>query len=265
MSKYYALLKYELKNLLRDKMNATMFVYPIFMLVMSVFLFPVLFEGVEGQGLQVTMLILIIALISFGYMIASILLGFSLLDNKDEDTMQTIAVTPIAKKGYVNFKLIYTYVLSVLSTIVILGGTKLFASEAYVLEVGAQTVKLFDNLNYLHVVLFSLSSSLLVPALGLFIVALSKNKVEGFAYMKASGFFIFIPMLVLFPAFQGAKQFLLSVFPNFWGVQGILNLMLPNLFTTDVNLSFYVYMLVGAILCSVYSYFSYKFYMKRAI
>ena len=149
MIKYYNLLKYELRNLLRDKMNLMMFVYPLFMLVMAVYLFPLLFkmEEATGQGLEVAMVVVIIALVSFGYIIASALLGFSLLDNKDEDTMQTIAVTPISKTGYVNFKLVYTYVLSVISTLIILGGTKLLASDKYIL--GA--VKLFDNINYLQI------------------------------------------------------------------------------------------------------------------
>jgi len=265
--KYYELLKYELKNLLRDKMNFTMFIYPVIMLIMSVFLFPALFkmEGMEGEGLQITMIILIFALLGFGFMIASILLGFSLLDNKDEDTMQTIAVTPISKRGYVNFKIIYTYVLSILSTLIIVAGTKLFASGDYVLTYGTETIYLFDTLTYFNIFVFAISSSLLVPALGLFIVALSKNKIEGFAYMKLSGFLIFIPMLVLFPAFQGTGQYILSIFPNFWGVQGILNLMLPSLFVSGASVGFYAYMLIGAVLCTMYSFIGYKFYMKRAI
>jgi fluoroquinolone transport system permease protein len=248
-------------------MNATMFVYPVIMVLMSVFLFPMLFrmEGVEGEGLQITMIIFVFALIGFGFMIASVLLGFSLLDNKDEDTMQTIAVTPISKRGYVHFKLVYTYVIAVLSTIIILAGTKLFASGDYVLTYGSDTVYLFDSLTYLHIFVFAISSSLLVPALGLLIVGLSKNKVEGFAYMKASGILIFIPMLVLFPAFQSAGQYLLSIFPNFWGVQGVLNLMFPSLFLSGASLGFYAYMLIGAVVCTIYSFISYKFYMRRAI
>jgi fluoroquinolone transport system permease protein len=263
MMKYYNLLKYELKNLLRDKMNLMMFVYPLLMLVMAVFLFPFLFqvESAEGAGLEVTMIVVIIALVGFGYIIASALLGFSLLDNKDEDTMQTIAVTPISKVGYVNFKLVYTYILSVLSTLIILSGTKLFASDAYIL--GA--VKLFEGISHFQIFVFSLSTSLLVPALGLLIVGLAKNKVEGFAYMKGSGFLMLIPMLVLLPTFKGAGQYLLAIFPNFWGVQGILNLMFPQLFSSSANLGFYAYMLIGAVVCMIYSIICYKFYMKRAI
>ena len=218
-------------------------------------------EEAAGDGLEVTMVVMIIALVSFGYIIASALLGFSLLDNKDEDTMQTIAVTPISKAGYVNFKLVYTYVLSVISTLIILSGTKLLASDEYVL--GA--FKLFDNISHFQILVFGLSTSLLVPALGLVIVGLAKNKVEGFAYMKGSGFLMLIPMLVLLPTFTGAGQYLLSIFPNFWGVQGILNVMFPAMFTSSANLGFYAYMGIGAVVCVGYSIISYKFYMKRAI
>ena len=244
-------------------MNLILFVYPLLMLAMSVYLFPFIFDSpdLQNQSLQITMIILIIALVSFGYIIASALLGFSLLDNKDEDTMQTIAVTPISKSGYVNFKLVYTYVLAVVSTMIILGGTKLFASGEYVIE----TVRIFDNISYFQILVFSLSTSLLVPALGLLIVGLAKNKVEGFAYMKASGFLILVPMLVLLPAFTGVGQYLLSIFPNFWGVQGVLVLMFPEMFASTANMSFYLYMACGAVICIVYSILSYKFYMKRGV
>ena len=267
MQKYYFLLKYEFKNLLRDKMNLTMFVYPIIMLIMSVFLFPMLFniEGMNTEGLEITMVILIITLVSFGYMIAAILLGFSLLDNKDEDTMQTIAVTPISKKGYVNFKLIYTYIISIFATILMLGGTKLLASGAYVIEYGVETLYIFNNVSYLNIVLFAISSSLFVPAMGLFIVALAKNKVEGFAYMKSSGFLMLIPMLTLFDSFRGVGQYILSIFPNFWGAKAMLNLMFPQLFFSGANLSFSLCLIVVSILCILFSYLGYRFYMKRTI
>lgn len=265
MSKYYHLLKYELKSLLRDKMNLLLFVYPLLMLVLSVYLLPTLIKTpeLEGAGLETVIVVTIIMLVSFGFIISSALLGFSLLDNKDEDTMQTIAVTPISKKGYVNFKLVYTYLLAVLSTIIILGGTKLFASDEYVVTYGVETLRLFDNLTYLHIIVFSLTNSLLVPALGLIIVGLAKNKVEGFAFMKSSGFLMLVPMLVLLPTFQGAGQYLLSIFPNFWGVQAIINTMFPLMFNSSANLNFYVYTLIGAGVSLLYSYASYKFYMKR--
>lgn len=267
MQKYWFLLKYEFKNLLRDKMNLTMFIYPLIMLVMAVFFFPFLFkmDDMNASGLQVTMVMLIVALVGFGFMIAAILLGFSLLDNKDEDTMQTIAVTPISKKGYVSFKLIYTYVLSVINTVIMLGGTKLFASNQYVITYGLDTVYIFNAVSYWHILFFSLSMGLLVPALGLLIVAVSKNKVEGFAYMKSTGFLILIPAITMLPSFRGMGQYLLSIFPNFWGTQAMLNLMFPQLFLNGANLNFSLYLLIGAVVSLIYSYLSYKLYMRKAV
>ena len=259
------MLKFELKNVLRDKMNFSMLVYPFLMLAMTVFLFPLIFkmEEMQGQGLEITMILVIVMLLSMGFMITGALLGFALLDNKDEDVLQTIAVTPISKKGYVKFKLVYTYIISVLSCFLMLAGTKLFASAEYALTYGEMTIYLFDSLTYLHILAFSFSSSLLVPAMGLSIVALSKNKIEGFAYMKASGFLILVPMLLVFPTFKGAGQYILSIFPNFWGTQGVLNLMLPNLFDSVASLNFYLYMLIGAVICVIYSILGYKLFLNK--
>ena len=63
------------------------------------------------------------------------------------------------------------------------------------------TVRMFQDLTYGKIIVFSIVASLYMPALGLLLGGLSKNKIEGFAYMKSSGFLIFIPLLLLFDAF----------------------------------------------------------------
>ncbi len=269
MKKYLSLLKYEFKNILKDRMNAFMLFYPLVMLLMAVYLFPIFFENPEfqNQSLEITMLIIVVMLLGFGYVIAGALLGFSLLDSKDEDTLQTIAVTPIGKRGYINFKLIYVYILSLIGTIVLLSGIKIFAVDAYALQVGETTIRLFDNISHFEILVFALSSSLLAPVLGLFIAGLSKNKIEGFAYMKSTGIIMLIPMLVLLDAFKGMGQYLLSIFPNFWGTQGVLLKLLPNfpMLSTSYNLGFYAYILIGALISFVFLVLSYRFFIKRSI
>lgn len=266
MKKYINLLKYEMNNLLRDKMNLTMILYPFLMLIMSVWLFPMLLEieGASGQGMEITMVIVIMAFLGMGYIIGSALLGFSLLDNKDEKTLQTIAVTPLAKDGYIKFKIIYTYIIGVVSTIIIFSGTKLFAVDSYVLETLNGTVRLFDNITHLEILVMALVSSLLIPFLALTIVGLSKSKIEGFAYMKASGLLMLIPMLVLLEVFRGTGQYFLSLVPNFWATQGVIIKMLPFMFESGANIGYYGYMGIGAILCLTYSVVAYKIFMKQA-
>ncbi|MGD9901309.1 MAG: hypothetical protein AB7S44_02095 [Spirochaetales bacterium] len=265
MKKYLELLKYELKNTWRDKMNAFMVIFPFFVLLLTVLLYPALMNrvGADISGMSIATIVIIIVMLGFGYVGAAALLGFSLLDNKDEDTLQTIAVTPIGKRGYVKFKVIYTYIFAVISTIIVLWGTKILAGDSYVVQIGAETIKLFDNINFLEVLVFAISSSLFVPSVGLFIVGLSKNKIEGFAYMKSTGFLMLIPMLILLDTFKGLGQYLLSLFPNFWSVQGIISEMLPQMFASSYNLNFYLYMLIGGVICLAYSVLAYKIYMRK--
>jgi fluoroquinolone transport system permease protein len=270
MKKYLNLLRYELKSILRDRMNAFMFIYPVIMLIMSIYLFPFIFgrPDLQNSSIEITMVLIIVMLLGFGYVIGGALLGFSLLDNKDEDTLQTIAVTPVGKSGYIKFKLIYTYVISIVSTIIILSGIKIFALDAYALEIEVGlSIKLFNYITHFEIFIYALSSSLLVPTLGLFISGLAKNKVEGFAYMKSSGMLMLIPMFVLLEAFKGPKQYILGIFPNFWATQGVLVKILPglNLVSGDYNLNFYLYMLVGAAVSIFYSVLAYRFFIKRAI
>ena len=54
----------------------------------------------------------------------------------------------------------------------------------------------------------------------------------------------FIPLLLLLPAFSGAKQYILGVFPNFWASKGLTNILLAQRHPAD--LSFALYLLIGA-------------------
>lgn len=269
MKKYLSLLRYEFKNILKDKMNAFMLIYPLFMLAMAVWLFPFIFRTPELQNasLEVTMLLIVVALLGFGYVIGGALLGFSLLDSKDEDTLQTIAVTPVGKRGYVNFKLIYVYAISVIGTVILLSGIKLFAIDDYALTINETTIRLFDNITHLEILWFALSSGILAPALGLLISGMAKNKIEGFAYMKSTGIIMLIPMLVLLEAFKGAKQYILGIFPNFWATQGVLLKLMPNfpMLSVAANANYYVYLGAGFAISLIYLGLAYKFFMKKGV
>jgi hypothetical protein len=75
--------------------------------------------------------------------------------------------------GYIIFKTIYSYVLSVLATFLDFGH-QVVAAEAYsslrLDDVG------FDNLTYGHIISFSLVASLLVPAIGALIASIAKKQ-----------------------------------------------------------------------------------------
>lgn len=249
MKKYARLLSYELKTIFRDPMNIFLLAYPLIMLALIGWIIPLgLRRGGLGNGelaYSLTMIITFVIVISIGGYVAGSLLGFSLLENKDEKTIKSIAVTPVSITGYIIFKTFYSYIFSVVGNMILILGIKWWANDAYSFAFGQLTFG-FENLSYDYIIAFSFVSSLLVPAIGTMIASIAKNKIEGFAFMKGGGILVMMPALVLINAFSDWKQYLLGVAPNFWPVKALLNEALNSQNSSD--LPFWAYLLIGGII-----------------
>ncbi|HOB21381.1 MAG TPA: hypothetical protein PLC26_02095 [Bacillota bacterium] len=261
MSKYLSLLKYEGKTIVRDPMNLYMCLFPIIVLFLSSFVFPMIFESIDptqAAALKMTMLLLLVIILAFGSFFLAAMTTFLLLEHKDEHTLNTIAVTPVGTSGYLKFKIAYIYLMSVIGNIVILLGTKLIAGDKYtILE-----ASLFDNINIFHIVSFALVNGLFTPALGLLQGAHAKNKVEGFALIKGTGMLALVPALMILETFQGGLQFVLGIFPNFWAIRGMLHVFM--LIESKINLSYPIYLLIGSAYNIILLIAAYRFFLKKA-
>lgn len=264
MSKrYLPLLKYELKTIVQDPTNLYMCLFPVIMLILSAFVFPEIFESIDpmqGSILKVTMLLLIIAILAFGSFFLAAMATFMLLEQKDEHTLNTIAVTPTGVPGYLKFKMTYIYLMSVVGVIVVLLGTKLIAGDKYTLF----GMSLFDNLSVWHIVSFALVDGLIAPTLGLLQGAFARNKVEGFAIIKGTGMLALVPALMVLEAFQGSMQYVLGISPNFWAIRGMLLKLMPVPVESGADLSFPVYLIIGAAYNVILLVAAYRFFLKKA-
>lgn len=261
MSKYLSLLKYEARTIIREPINLYMCLFPIIVLVLSSFVFPMIFESFDPMQeamLKAVMLLLLIVILAFGSYFLAAMATFLLLEQKDEHTLNTIAVTPIGASGYLRFKMVYIYLMSVAGNIVILLGTKLIAGDKYTVL----GMSLFDNIDLSHIISFSVVNALLTPALGLLQSAFAKNKVEGFALIKGTGMLALVPALMILEAFQGGLQYVLGIFPNFWAIKGILVEFMPV--GHGANLSYPLYLLVGGVYNVALWIVAYRFFLKKA-
>ena len=266
MKLYLNVLKYELKTFLKDPMSIFLLLYPVIMLFFAGYLIPAILARVTTPDSDVsayTLLIAFIVLLSAGGFVTGGLLGFSFLDNRDENTFLAIAVTPMSIKGYTIFKTIYTFIIAFLGNVLMVGGLVLFAKDAYTVTYQTITISLLSSLTWWHILTFSFVSSMVVPFVAMIIVVVAKNKIEGFAFLKTSGIFIMIPALMLLDVFQDGKQYILGIIPTFWPTKALLNVALNT--SGPQDLSYVWYLVIGFIYPLLLSYLAFMIFNKKVI
>lgn len=131
-----------------------------------------------------------------GALLTGTVFGFVLLDERDQNTLKAMLVTPVPLDHYVLYRVTVPAILA----FVIILGMALFINQAL--------------LPLWQMILISAGGALMAPIASLFFATLAENKVQGFAYSKfggISGWFIMIGWFVPEP-----WQWLCGVFPPFW-------------------------------------------------
>lgn len=264
MRKYFTLLRYEFKTLVKDPMNLFMLIYPFLILFLCGWMMPAILTRANASSAasRITLLLSFALCISSGGYMTGTMLGFSLLENRDENTLSSIAVTPLSLKGYTVFKSIYAFVFSFLGNLIMVGGLKLIAADSYVIVLGTLSISLLGNISYFEIIVFSLVAALIVPFFGGAFAAIAKNKIEAFAIMKTGGIIIMIPMLVLLEAFSGGWQYVLGIAPNFWPMKALLNIAMES--SNSADLDFWLYMAIGTVYQIILSAVALKIFLKKA-
>lgn len=264
MRKYLTLLKYEFKTITKDSTSLFMLIYPFLMLFLIGYVIPSFLDRASNNNANIIVLQMMLGVsLSLGSYMAGALIAFSIIENKDDQTILNLSVTPLSIKGYMIFKLVYGFIFSIISNLIILGGLKLIASDKFVIIVGENVIRLLDNLSWFKLVIFILIMGLTIPVVALLFASFAKNKIEGFTFLKAGAILIILPVLTIFEFFQGAKQYLLGIFPNFWPIKAMLNISMQS--TDSTNLNYFMYMLIGGVFLSFLSLLMFKFFFKKAI
>lgn len=219
------MLRHETKNLLRERMSILMLLYPLIIGVIGRVLIDRGIIGTEGDGIGiVAMLVTLFAGFSYGAMS-----GFSLLDDRDDQVLESIHISPISVHWYIWFKVCYAFVLAI------------FAGFFIIWFTGAL------DISSGKILLLSVLSALQAPIIAFFINAFAKNKVEGFVTMKGSGFTLIFPVAAYF--FLDWKEWLFAFAPAHWLAKAVQNLYLQPLveagLVAEMNLSFYQYLGIG--------------------
>jgi fluoroquinolone transport system permease protein len=129
-------------------------------------------------------------------MLAGIVVGFLLLDQRDDQTLIALQVTPLTINGYFAYRITVPTLLSFGVTVAIFPVAGLLQLAPFAL-IGA-----------------SFGACLLAPIYALFLGAYASNKVQGFALSKAVGVLLIPPVVAYF--IDSPWQILFGLDPLYW-------------------------------------------------
>ncbi len=125
------------------------------------------------------------------------LAGFMILDERDDDTLTALRVTPASMSGYATYRISTAITLSFLYTLGCISLTGLAPGSLLPALIPA-----------------ALLAGLFSPLVASVLATLANNKVEGLALGKAFGVFILGPLAAYF--INPAWQLLFGILPTYW-------------------------------------------------
>lgn len=127
-----------------------------------------------------------------------IVLGFQLLEEKEQGVFRAISVTPLNNDYYLFYRFAITVVIGSIMTY--------FVHEI----LGLISLPLVFLLPVILV------ATCQIPLQSLMIASFARNTLEGFAVMKGTGFTLLVPLLVAYFFSDYSISWLAGIFPFFW-------------------------------------------------
>jgi fluoroquinolone transport system permease protein len=213
----------DFKNIRRDSLLNWMMLMPIisalFLRLFAPMMEPYVTDYLSANQFNILLISYFIVLLNptmFGAV-----LGFVLLDEKDDNTLTAIQVTPVSLNGYLAYRVALPMALSI-------GFTLLCIPLAGILSVPL-----------LPLVPITFLAAMEAPIVALYAATFAKNKVQGFALMKFLGVFLVTP-LVAYVFVQSNWQLLVGVLPTYWPLKCFWIMM-------EGSADYWLYLAVGVL------------------
>ncbi|KAA3664011.1 MAG: hypothetical protein DWQ04_07895 [Chloroflexi bacterium] len=193
----------DMRNIRRDSLLRWMAMIPFIFAFLFRYIIPWMRDGIlQRTGFDFAPYYIL--LISYGFVIGvptifGVVIGFLLLDEKDDQTLTALQVTPLTLGNYMAYRVIVPVVMSIVLILI-----------TYPLA-GMVPMPTGD------ILIVALLAAPMAPIFALFLASVAQNKVQGFAIMKGSGSFLILPLAAYF--FDGAWTYLLGIIPTFWPVK----------------------------------------------
>ncbi len=195
----------DLRNIRRDSIMLTFALAPFLAVVVLRIAVPLVTDLLSARyGFDLTpyyplLLSLLVLGLPLGF---GGLAGFMVLDERDDDTLTALRVTPASMSGYAGYRISTAVLVSFLYT---LGCVSL---------TGLAPMALLPDL-----VPAALLAGLFSPVVALALISLANNKVEGLAISKAFGIFVLGPLAAYFVG--PGWQLLFGIFPTYWPAKAV--------------------------------------------
>ena len=197
-----ALAPIDAKSIGRDPLLRWMIVMPVLMALLLRFGVPVVTARLREQygfALEPYYALITSFMTLLAPTMAGVVIGFLLLDQRDDGTLEALQVTPLSLSGFLIYR------------IAVLIGVGVAISLVAVPLIG------LVDIHPLAVLLAVVVAAPLAPFYALLLAGFAKNKVQGFALMKAAGILSWPPIIAYFlpTSWQPAMGFV----PHFWPVK----------------------------------------------
>ena len=189
----------DLRNVGRDEMLRWMVLIPLLLALLVRYGWPIIVAQLQSRyqfDLAPYVVMLMSYLVIGAPAVFGVVIGFLLLDERDEGSLIALQVTPLSLNNYVAYRL----GLPVVLTVVLL-----------VISLPLAGVTTFSLGNLL---LLALVAAPLAPLLAIFLAAFATNKVQGFALMKGAGILFVVPFAAYF--IDSNWQWAFGLLPTFW-------------------------------------------------
>ena len=189
----------DLRNVRRDEMLRWMVLIPLLLALLVRFGWPFMVTQIQTRfqfDLSPYVVMLMSYLVIGSPAVFGTVIGFLLLDERDEGSLIALQVTPLSLNQYVAYRL----GLPILLTIVLL-----------IISLPLAGVTTFS---FWELLLLAAVAAPLAPLLAIFLAAFASNKVQGFALMKGAGIFFVVPFLAYFVG--GAWEWAFGLLPTYW-------------------------------------------------
>jgi fluoroquinolone transport system permease protein len=190
----------DIRNIRRDSMVAWMIYIPILMALLARFGIPPLNARLlEQYNFDLTTyypVLLSYFFIGLCPMVFGAVIGFLLLDEKDDRTLTALQVTPMPLTSYLIYRVSVPIILTILMFFIVFPLANLTTFDARM------------------ILICGIAAAPMAPMLALLLASIADNKIQGFALMKLTGVFLLAPIFAYFVTSNWELAFWLL--PTYW-------------------------------------------------